>query len=79
MVLIMDTVHRWFVLNDLSNFANAGCKQFESAGDGRLIWLETSFLYYRADLKSVEKALKTGVASASSSSSMMTAEESDCL
>ncbi|KAH7937463.1 hypothetical protein HPB49_012611 [Dermacentor silvarum] len=57
-VQFMDTVHRWFVLMDVSNCTqhihqkNADCKQFESAGDERLIWLETSFLDYLADLKS---------------------------
>ncbi|KAH7981571.1 hypothetical protein HPB49_025555 [Dermacentor silvarum] len=56
-VQFMDTVHRWFVLMDVSNCTqhlhqkNADCKQFESAGDERLIWLETSFLDYLADLK----------------------------
>ncbi|XP_075726358.1 uncharacterized protein LOC142768285 [Rhipicephalus microplus] len=57
-VQFMDTVHRWFVLMNVSNSTqhihkkNADCKQFESAGDERLIWLETSFLDYLADLKS---------------------------
>ncbi|KAH7936780.1 hypothetical protein HPB49_003923 [Dermacentor silvarum] len=57
-VQFMDTVHRWFVLMDVSNCTqhihqkNADCKQFESAGDERLIWLETSFFDYLADLKS---------------------------
>ncbi|KAH6948060.1 hypothetical protein HPB50_022770 [Hyalomma asiaticum] len=57
-VQFMDTVHRWFVLMDVSNCTqhmhqkNADCKQFESAGDEWLIWLETSFLNYLADLKS---------------------------
>ncbi|KAH7986002.1 hypothetical protein HPB49_026166 [Dermacentor silvarum] len=56
-VQFMDTVHRWFVLMDVSNCTqhihqkNADCKQFASAGDERLIWLETSFLDYLADLK----------------------------
>ncbi|KAH7965475.1 hypothetical protein HPB49_008360 [Dermacentor silvarum] len=56
-VQFMDTVHRWFVLMDVSYFThhihqkNADCKQFESAGDERLIWLETSFLDYPGDLK----------------------------
>ncbi|KAH7946090.1 hypothetical protein HPB49_026143 [Dermacentor silvarum] len=56
-VQFMDTVHRWFVLMDVSNCTqhihqkNADCKQFESAGDEWLIWLETSFLDYLADLK----------------------------
>ncbi|KAH7940603.1 hypothetical protein HPB49_002396 [Dermacentor silvarum] len=56
-VQFMDTAHRWFVLMDVSNCTqhihqkNADCKQFESAGDERLIWLETSFLDYLADLK----------------------------
>ncbi|KAH8031208.1 hypothetical protein HPB51_014044 [Rhipicephalus microplus] len=155
----MDTVHRWFVLMDVNNCTQnihqkkADCKQFESAGDEQLIWLETSFLDYLADLKSqclannfltketseglvittrskvecirylleeisfhlvlkrktssdpiesflgwlrksagsndhmdvravltsIEKALKTGVASASSTSNIMAAEESNCL
>ncbi|KAL1420594.1 hypothetical protein MTO96_023991 [Rhipicephalus appendiculatus] len=158
-VQFMDTVHRWFVLMDVSNCTqhihqkNADCKQFESAGDERLIWLETSFLDYLGDLKSqclaknfltketyeglvmttrsnvecirylleemsfhfvltrkmssdpiesffgwlrksagsndqtdvravltgIEKTLKTGVASASSTSNIMAPEESDCL
>ncbi|KAH6939989.1 hypothetical protein HPB50_023869 [Hyalomma asiaticum] len=158
-VQFMDTVHRWFVLMDVSNCTqhihqkNADCKQFESAGDERLIWLETRFLDYLADLKSqclaknfltketyeglvittrsnvecirylleemsfhfvltrkmssdpiesffgwlrksagsndqtdvravltgIEKTLKTGVASASSTSNIMAAEESNCL
>ncbi|KAH7940880.1 hypothetical protein HPB49_007399 [Dermacentor silvarum] len=57
-VQFMDTVHRWFVLMDVSHCTqhihqkNADCKQFESAGDERLIWLETSFLDYLADLNS---------------------------
>ncbi|KAH8018240.1 hypothetical protein HPB51_000851 [Rhipicephalus microplus] len=57
-VQFMDTVHRWFVLMDVSNCTqhihqkNADCKQFEPAGDERLIWLEISFLDYLADLKS---------------------------
>ncbi|KAH7945188.1 hypothetical protein HPB49_007718 [Dermacentor silvarum] len=44
-VQFMDTVHRWFVLMDVSNCTqhihqkNAHGKQFESAGDERLIWL----------------------------------------
>ncbi|KAH7965038.1 hypothetical protein HPB49_002888 [Dermacentor silvarum] len=56
-VQFMDTVHRCFVLMDVSNCTqhihqkNADCKQFESAGDEGLIWLETSFLDYLADLK----------------------------
>ncbi|KAH7949036.1 hypothetical protein HPB49_004241 [Dermacentor silvarum] len=56
-VQFMDTVHRWFVLMDVSNCTqhihqkNADCMQLESAGDERLIWLETSFLDYLADLK----------------------------
>ncbi|KAH7953160.1 hypothetical protein HPB49_005418 [Dermacentor silvarum] len=56
-VQFMDTVHRWLVLMDVSNCTqhihqkNADCKQFESAGDERLIWLETSFLDYLDDLK----------------------------
>ncbi|KAH6919407.1 hypothetical protein HPB50_029605 [Hyalomma asiaticum] len=63
-VQFMDTVHRWFVLMDVSNCTqhihqkNADCKQFESAGDERLIWLETSFLDYLADLKNVLYALQ---------------------
>ncbi|KAH7979598.1 hypothetical protein HPB49_010001 [Dermacentor silvarum] len=57
-VQFMDTAHRWFVLMDVSNCTqhihqkNADYKQFESAGGERLIWLETSFLDYLADLKS---------------------------
>ncbi|KAH8024181.1 hypothetical protein HPB51_022242 [Rhipicephalus microplus] len=57
-VQFMDTVHRWLVLMNVSNCTqhihkkNAGCKQFESAGDERLIWLKTSFPDYLADLKS---------------------------
>ncbi|KAH7967342.1 hypothetical protein HPB49_024127 [Dermacentor silvarum] len=57
-VQFMDTVHRWLVLMDVSNCTqhihqkNADCKRFESAGDERLIWLETSFLDYLDDLKS---------------------------
>ncbi|KAH7974354.1 hypothetical protein HPB49_014386 [Dermacentor silvarum] len=53
----MDTVHRWFVLVDVSNCTqnihqkNADCKQFESAGDERLIWLEISFFDYLTNLK----------------------------
>ncbi|KAH7953271.1 hypothetical protein HPB49_006688 [Dermacentor silvarum] len=58
-VQFMDTVHRWLVLMDVSNCTqhihqkNADCKQFESAGDERLIWLETSFLDYLDDLKNL--------------------------
>ncbi|XP_070395811.1 uncharacterized protein [Dermacentor albipictus] len=57
-VEFMDTVHRWFMLMDVSNCTqhihqnNADCKQFEFTSDERLIWLETSFLDYLADLKS---------------------------
>ncbi|KAH7974095.1 hypothetical protein HPB49_009833 [Dermacentor silvarum] len=55
-VQFMGTVHRWFVLMDVSKCTqhihqkNADCKQFKSAGDERLIWLETNFLDYLADL-----------------------------
>ncbi|KAH7985783.1 hypothetical protein HPB49_026271 [Dermacentor silvarum] len=58
-VQFMDTVHRWLVLMDVSNCTqhihqkNADCKQFESAGDERLVWLETSFLDYLDDLKNL--------------------------
>ncbi|KAK8768486.1 hypothetical protein V5799_015049, partial [Amblyomma americanum] len=54
----MDTMHRWLMIMDVSNCTqhihqnNADCKQFESTSDERLIWLETSFLDYLADLKS---------------------------
>ncbi|KAH7938161.1 hypothetical protein HPB49_021014 [Dermacentor silvarum] len=64
-VQFMDTVNRWFVLLDVSNCTqhihqkNADCKQFEYAGDEQLIWLETSFLDYLADLKSTQVALST--------------------
>ncbi|XP_037579876.2 glutamate receptor ionotropic, kainate 1-like [Dermacentor silvarum] len=66
-VQFMDTVHRSFVLMDVINCTqhihqkNADCKQFESAGDERLIWLETSFLDYLADLKMCS-LLSTGIA-----------------
>ncbi|KAH6922495.1 hypothetical protein HPB50_015122 [Hyalomma asiaticum] len=51
-VQFMDTVHHWFVLvYPHKHQKNADCKQFESPGDERLIWLETRFLDYPADLK----------------------------
>lgn len=53
----MDTVHRWFVLMDVSNCVQhihknmPDCKQYESASDERLVWLMSSFLEYLEDLK----------------------------
>ncbi|KAH7953112.1 hypothetical protein HPB49_004867 [Dermacentor silvarum] len=63
-VQFTDTVHRWLVLMDVSNCTqhihqkNADCKQFESAGGERLIWLETSFLDYLADLKNGKRLFR---------------------
>ncbi|KAH7954798.1 hypothetical protein HPB49_021871 [Dermacentor silvarum] len=57
-VEFIDTAHRWFVLMDVSNCTrdiqqnNGDSKQFESASDERLLWLETSFLDYLVGLKS---------------------------
>ncbi|KAH7981292.1 hypothetical protein HPB49_022942 [Dermacentor silvarum] len=55
-VEFIDTAHRWFVLMDVSNCTrdiqqnNGDSKQFESASDERLLWLETSFLDYLISL-----------------------------
>lgn len=53
----MDTVHRWFLLMDVSNCVQhihqnlPDSKQYESVDDARLTWLMTSFLQYLADMK----------------------------
>ncbi|KAH8042552.1 hypothetical protein HPB51_024483 [Rhipicephalus microplus] len=53
----MDTVHRWFVLMDVSNCVQhihrnmPDCKQYESPSDEGLVWLMSSFLEYLEDLR----------------------------
>ncbi|KAH6934877.1 hypothetical protein HPB50_001578 [Hyalomma asiaticum] len=53
----MDTMHRWFLLMDVSNCVQnihknmPDCKQYESASDERLVWLTSSFLEYLEDLR----------------------------
>ncbi|XP_040071853.1 uncharacterized protein LOC120844246 [Ixodes scapularis] len=56
-VQFMDTVHRWFLLMDVSNCSqhihqnNPDCRQFDSESDERLEWLETTFIDYLSTMK----------------------------
>ncbi|XP_075538562.1 uncharacterized protein LOC142572968 [Dermacentor variabilis] len=56
-VQFMETVHRWFLLMDLSNCVQhidqklPESKQYETADDIRLTWLLTSFLEYLEEMK----------------------------
>ncbi|XP_077534827.1 uncharacterized protein LOC144146771 [Haemaphysalis longicornis] len=53
----MDTVHRWFLLMDVSNCFqhihqnNPDCRQFDCESDEHLEWLETTFIDYHSTMK----------------------------